>query len=174
MTISISRAASAEIESTRREAMENLVKRLVLGALLVAALAVPVHPQVRVNVDIGIHLPSPPPLVVVPGTPVYYAGLLRSARPRERLLLRPSVLGLRQRWMVRRADLARSVGGRAARLRAGADSPDPRPLLPCPSSDLEGVAAGWAAAVGVTLRARVARRSPRAQLARARGALGSG
>lgn len=53
--------------------MENLVKRLVLGALLVAALAVPVHPQVRVNVDIGIHLPSPPPLVVVPGTPVYYA-----------------------------------------------------------------------------------------------------
>ena len=30
-----------------------------------------VHAQVRV--DIGIHLPAPPPFVVIPGLPVYYA-----------------------------------------------------------------------------------------------------
>ena len=47
------------------------MKRLVLGALLVAAVAGPVHAQVRV--DIGISLPGPPALVVVPGSPVYYA-----------------------------------------------------------------------------------------------------
>ena len=47
--------------------------RLVLGALLVAAVAAPVHAQVRVGVDIGIRLPGPPALVVVPGVPVYYA-----------------------------------------------------------------------------------------------------
>src|SRR2546427_12387958 len=40
-------------------------------ALLVAAGAVPVHAQVRV--EIGIQLPAPPALVVIPGTPVYYA-----------------------------------------------------------------------------------------------------
>ncbi len=49
------------------------MKRLMLGALLVAAVAVPVHAQVRVGVNIGIQLPGPPALVVVPGTPVYYA-----------------------------------------------------------------------------------------------------
>src|SRR3989475_11749634 len=42
-----------------------------LVALLVAAVAVPVHAQVRV--EIGIHLPAPPALVVIPGTPVYSA-----------------------------------------------------------------------------------------------------
>ena len=47
--------------------------RLVLGALLVAAVAAPVHAQVRVGVDIGLRLPGPPSLVVVPGSPVYYA-----------------------------------------------------------------------------------------------------
>ena len=47
------------------------MKRLVLGVLLVAAVAVPAHAQVSVN--IGIRLPGPPALVVVPGTPVYYA-----------------------------------------------------------------------------------------------------
>jgi len=56
---------------TRR--MEEIVKRLMLGALLVAAVAVPVHAQVRVGVNIGIQLPGPPALVVVPGAPVYYA-----------------------------------------------------------------------------------------------------
>ena len=49
------------------------MKRLVLGTLLVAAVAVPAHAQVRVGVDIGIQLPGPPALVVVPGAPVYYA-----------------------------------------------------------------------------------------------------
>jgi hypothetical protein len=49
------------------------VKRIVLGALLVTAVAVPVAAQVRVGVNIGIQLPGPPALVVVPGTPVYYA-----------------------------------------------------------------------------------------------------
>src|SRR5216117_3207526 len=50
---------------------EVTVKRLVLGVLLVAAVAIPAHAQV--NVNIGIRLPGPPALVVVPGTPVYYA-----------------------------------------------------------------------------------------------------
>ena len=49
------------------------MKRIVLGALLVTAVAVPVAAQVRVGVNIGIQLPGPPALVVVPGTPVYYA-----------------------------------------------------------------------------------------------------
>jgi hypothetical protein len=49
------------------------VKPFVLAILLMAAIAAPVHAQVRVGVDIGIQLPSPPGLVVVPGTPVYYA-----------------------------------------------------------------------------------------------------
>jgi hypothetical protein len=47
--------------------------RFVLGALLMAAVAAPAHAQVRVGVDIGIRLPGPPALVVVPGAPVYYA-----------------------------------------------------------------------------------------------------
>ncbi len=44
---------------------------LLFVALLVAAGAVPVHAQVRV--EIGIPLPAPPALVVIPETPVYYA-----------------------------------------------------------------------------------------------------
>ena len=43
------------------------MKRFLLGALLVIAAAVPVHAQV--HVDIGIHFPAPPPLVVVPEMP---------------------------------------------------------------------------------------------------------
>jgi hypothetical protein len=43
----------------------------VLAALVMAATAVPVNAQVRV--EIGIQLPGPPALVVIPGTPVYYA-----------------------------------------------------------------------------------------------------
>ena len=50
------------------------MKRLVLlGVLLMAAIAVPAHAQVRVGVDIGIHFPAPPSFVAVPGAPVYYA-----------------------------------------------------------------------------------------------------
>ena len=44
---------------------------VVLAAILVAAVAVPVQAQVRV--DIGIQLPGPPALVIIPGTPAYYA-----------------------------------------------------------------------------------------------------
>jgi hypothetical protein len=53
--------------------MEEAMTRFVLGALLVAALATPVHAQVRVGVDIGIRFPGPPALVAIPGAPVYYA-----------------------------------------------------------------------------------------------------
>lgn len=49
------------------------MKRLILVALLVTASAVPAQAQVRVGIDIGINLPGPPALVVVPGAPVYYA-----------------------------------------------------------------------------------------------------
>lgn len=47
------------------------MKPLILAIALVLAVALPAPAQVRV--DIGINLPSPPSLVVVPGTPVYYA-----------------------------------------------------------------------------------------------------
>ena len=53
--------------------MEGTVKRLVLAALLMAAVALPVVAQVRVGVEIEIQLPGPSPLVIIPGTPVYYA-----------------------------------------------------------------------------------------------------
>ena len=47
------------------------MKRFVLTLLLVAAAAVPVNAQV--HVQIGVQLPAPPPFVVIPGMPVYYA-----------------------------------------------------------------------------------------------------
>ena len=40
---------------------------VIIAVLLAVALATPVHAQV--HVDIGIHFPAPPPLVVVPETP---------------------------------------------------------------------------------------------------------
>ena len=50
------------------------MKRLVmLGVLLMAVVAVPAYAQVRVGIDIGIHLPGPPAFVAIPGAPVYYA-----------------------------------------------------------------------------------------------------
>ncbi len=49
------------------------MKRIVLGIMLIAVGATAAHAQVRVGIDIGIHLPGPPSLVVVPGAPVYYA-----------------------------------------------------------------------------------------------------
>ena len=49
------------------------MRRLVLVALLATTIAVPAHAQVRVGIDIGIQLPAPPPLVVIPESPVYYA-----------------------------------------------------------------------------------------------------
>jgi len=47
------------------------VKPLLTVMLLSLLGVVPVPAQVRV--DIGINLPAPPSLVIVPGTPVYYA-----------------------------------------------------------------------------------------------------
>jgi hypothetical protein len=47
------------------------MRRLVLAALMVGAVAAPVHAQVQVNV--GITLPGPPALAVIPGAAVYYA-----------------------------------------------------------------------------------------------------
>lgn len=51
----------------------SLVRGLLSGALLVAAVTQPAHGQVRVGVNIDLLLPGPPSLVVVPGAPVYYA-----------------------------------------------------------------------------------------------------
>ena len=47
------------------------MRGIVLGALILGAMAAPVRAQV--HVDIGIHLPGPPAFVVIPETPVYYA-----------------------------------------------------------------------------------------------------
>ena len=44
------------------------MKRLVLAAVIVKALAAPAMAQV--HVDIGIRLPGPPALAVIPGAPV--------------------------------------------------------------------------------------------------------
>jgi hypothetical protein len=44
---------------------------LMLAILILMAAAVPATAQVRV--DIGINLPGPPALAIVPGAPVYYA-----------------------------------------------------------------------------------------------------
>ena len=43
----------------------------VFAAILATLVPVRVHAQVRI--DIGIQLPAPPPFVVIPGMPVYYA-----------------------------------------------------------------------------------------------------
>jgi hypothetical protein len=48
-----------------------MIRVLIAFAVLVTALAAPVHAQI--GIDIGIHLPGPPALFVVQGSPVYYA-----------------------------------------------------------------------------------------------------
>jgi hypothetical protein len=61
--------------------MRTYRKHLLLGLLLTAGLFVPLSAQAGVNVDVNIGLPAPPPIVVaspprvvvVPGSPVYYA-----------------------------------------------------------------------------------------------------
>jgi len=53
--------------------MEKIMKRFVLAALVAGTIAVPAHAQVQVGIDVGIQLPSPPALVVIPESPVYYA-----------------------------------------------------------------------------------------------------
>lgn len=47
------------------------MRRVVLAVLIVAAAAAPSQAQVQINV--GIELPGPPTLAVIPGAPVYYA-----------------------------------------------------------------------------------------------------
>jgi hypothetical protein len=47
------------------------MRALVLAGLFVAALAAPGQAQIQINV--GIELPGPPTLAVIPGIPVYYA-----------------------------------------------------------------------------------------------------
>jgi hypothetical protein len=47
------------------------MRRLILAVVIGLAVAVPAHAQVHVN--IGIQLPGPPILEVIPGAPVYYA-----------------------------------------------------------------------------------------------------
>ncbi|HEU4370274.1 MAG TPA: hypothetical protein VFV05_18790 [Methylomirabilota bacterium] len=47
------------------------MRRLILTVAVLFATALPAQAQVRV--DIGIHLPGPPALAVIPGAPVYYA-----------------------------------------------------------------------------------------------------
>lgn len=46
------------------------MRRLLLAVLMVAAMAASSHAQVHINV--GIQLPGPPTLAVIPGVPVYY------------------------------------------------------------------------------------------------------
>ena len=47
------------------------MRRLPLAVLIVAALAAPSHAQVQINV--GINLPGPPALAIIPEAPAYYA-----------------------------------------------------------------------------------------------------
>jgi hypothetical protein len=51
--------------------LEVTVTRFLIGFLLVMVMAVPV--QAQVHIEIGFPLPGPPPFVVIPGMPVYYA-----------------------------------------------------------------------------------------------------
>ena len=55
----------------REHVCGNTVKRFVFAVLLASAATEPVHAQVGVN--IGIQLPGPPTLTVIPGAAVYYA-----------------------------------------------------------------------------------------------------
>ena len=48
-----------------------MIRLLIAFALLATAFAAPA--QAQIGIDIGIHLPGPPALFVVQGSPVYYA-----------------------------------------------------------------------------------------------------
>ncbi len=49
------------------------MRYIMVGCCLAVACLTAVPAQAQVHVDIGINLPGPPALVVVPGEPVYYA-----------------------------------------------------------------------------------------------------
>ena len=55
----------------KRVDLEVPVKRLMLAMVFVLVVVVPAWAQV--SIDIGIRLPGPPPLAVIPNTVVYYA-----------------------------------------------------------------------------------------------------
>src|SRR4029453_13598543 len=87
-------------------------------------------------------------------------------------LLRSSILGLFQRGLVRRIGLERSVGRCRAPPNSRADSSGPCSLFPGAPAALARLAPGCAAALGIPLWTRVARRGLPAGLAGARGAVG--
>ena len=49
------------------------MRYVMIGCCLAVASLIASPAEAQVHVDIGINLPGPPALVVVPGTPVYYA-----------------------------------------------------------------------------------------------------
>src|SRR3989441_2653722 len=51
----------------------GLMRYVMIGCCLAVASLIASPAEAQVHVDIGINLPGPPALVVVPGTPVYYA-----------------------------------------------------------------------------------------------------
>src|SRR4029453_5437170 len=89
-------------------------------------------------------------------------------------LLRSSILGLFQRGLVRRIGLERSVGRCGAPPNSRPDSSGPCSLLPGAPAALARLAPGCAAALGIPLWTRVARRGLPAGLAGARGGGGGG
>src|SRR5258706_9728793 len=63
------------MSTQRRKESDHMVRRMILGGLATIALvgASVGAAQAQVSVNIGINLPTPPSLVIVPGTPVAYA-----------------------------------------------------------------------------------------------------
>ena len=135
------------------------MKQVLLGLSLVTAMAVPV--QAQVHVQIGFQLPGPPPFVVIPGMPVYYA----PQAPANVFFYAHQYWGFAESGWYVGPSLEWSVDGRPTNVRSGANSPRSRPLLSGASAAMESVARGSASAVGVSLRTGLARRGPRTELA---------
>src|SRR5262245_26159768 len=86
------------------------------------------------------------------------ARLLCVEHSRQRILLWPSVLGISKRWLVRRLELERALGGCPTHARAGPDSSGSGALLPSPPVRMAGISSRCTTALGRALRPRVARR----------------
>ena len=96
----------------------GLMYTAIVVALLAVVMVTPVHAQV--HVDIGIHFPAPPPLVVVPETPwVQYVPPV-PAEPANLFFYNGPVLGLCQRRLVRGPWIQRPVDRRRSGVRAPA------------------------------------------------------
>ncbi len=106
--------------------------RFVLAALLALAVTEPAHAQV--GVSIGIQLPGPPTLTVIPGVPVYYA-----PRAPENIFFYAHQYWLfaGNGWYIGQTWNGPWGGGRA-RARTDTPSPGACPLLPRAPSTLEG------------------------------------